>query len=102
MSVWSIIFVKPAVSVCCACSCSTGLQAVSTTKTSSTFSNKVLILRQVCFCPQGFYAVYRNVFESIIKEEMEHSKVEEEDDDEAFPTFGDSQSDYDTVSQPCA
>lgn len=31
---------------------------------------------------------------------MEHSKVEEEDDDEAFPTFGDSQSDYDTVSQP--
>ncbi|XP_075899830.1 dnaJ homolog subfamily C member 21 isoform X2 [Nelusetta ayraudi] len=46
---------------------------------------------------KGFYAVYRNVFESIIKEEMEHSKVEEEDDDEAFPTFGDSQSDYDTV-----
>lgn len=31
---------------------------------------------------------------------MEHSKVEEEDDDEVFPTFGDSQSDYDTVSQP--
>lgn len=73
-----------------------------TTKTSSAFSNKVLILSQVCFCPQGFYAVYRNVFESIVKEEMEHSKVEEEDDDEAFPTFGDSQSDYDTVSQPCA
>lgn len=45
--------------------------------------------------------MYRNVFESIVKEEMEHSKVEEEDDDEAFPTFGDSQSDYDTVSQSC-
>lgn len=53
------------------------------------------------FCWQGFYTVYRNVFESIVKEEMEHSKVEEEDDDEAFPTFGDSQSDYDTVSQSC-
>lgn len=41
------------------------------------------------------------MFESIVKEEMEHSKVEEEDDDGAFPTFGDSQSDYDTVSQYC-
>lgn len=44
---------------------------------------------------QGFYTVYRNLFESIAKEELEHSKEEEESDD--FPTFGDSQSDYDTV-----
>ena len=28
---------------------------------------------------------------------MEHSKVEDEDDEEDFPSFGDSQSDYDTV-----
>ena len=45
---------------------------------------------------QGFYTVYRNLYESIVKEEMEHSKEEDEEDDE-FPTFGDSQSDYDTV-----
>ncbi|XP_046901603.1 dnaJ homolog subfamily C member 21 [Hypomesus transpacificus] len=45
---------------------------------------------------KGFYTVYRNLYESIVKEEMEHSKEEDEEDDE-FPTFGDSQSDYDTV-----
>ncbi|KAK0133299.1 DnaJ subfamily C member 21 [Merluccius polli] len=46
---------------------------------------------------KGFYTVYRGLFESIVKEEMEHSKEEEEEDDEGFPSFGDSQSDYDTV-----
>ncbi|XP_020851270.1 dnaJ homolog subfamily C member 21 [Phascolarctos cinereus] len=46
---------------------------------------------------KGFYAVYRNVFEMIVKEELE-SRVE--DDIEEFPTFGDSQSDYDTVVHP--
>uniref|UniRef100_A0A4X2LCU9 DnaJ homolog subfamily C member 21 n=1 Tax=Vombatus ursinus TaxID=29139 RepID=A0A4X2LCU9_VOMUR len=46
---------------------------------------------------KGFYAVYRNVFEMIVKEELE-SRVE--DDLEEFPTFGDSQSDYDTVVHP--
>ncbi|KAI5096292.1 dnaJ-like subfamily C member 21, partial [Silurus meridionalis] len=45
---------------------------------------------------QGFYTVYRNLFESIAKEELEHSK-EEDDECDDFPTFGDSQSDYDTV-----
>lgn len=45
---------------------------------------------------KGFYTVYRNLFESIVKEEMEHNKEEDEEDDE-FPSFGDSQSDYDTV-----
>uniref|UniRef100_A0A672MG48 DnaJ homolog subfamily C member 21-like n=2 Tax=Sinocyclocheilus grahami TaxID=75366 RepID=A0A672MG48_SINGR len=45
---------------------------------------------------KGFYTVYRNVFETIVKEEMEHSKDEEEEED-VFPSFGDSQSDYDTV-----
>lgn len=40
--------------------------------------------------------MYRNLFESIAKEEIEHSKdVEDVEDD--FPSFGDSQSDYDTV-----
>lgn len=53
-----------------------------------------------CFRPQGFYAVYRNLFESIVKEEMEHSRVEDEDEEDEFPSFGDSQSDYDTVNQP--
>uniref|UniRef100_W5N1I7 DnaJ homolog subfamily C member 21 n=1 Tax=Lepisosteus oculatus TaxID=7918 RepID=W5N1I7_LEPOC len=43
---------------------------------------------------KGFYTVYRKLFESIAKEEMEYSKEEEEGE---FPTFGDSQSDYDTV-----
>ncbi|XP_008295070.1 dnaJ homolog subfamily C member 21 isoform X2 [Stegastes partitus] len=46
---------------------------------------------------KGFYTVYRNVFESIVKEEMENSKVEDEEEDEEFPPFGDSESDYDTV-----
>ncbi len=40
--------------------------------------------------------MYRNVFETIVKEEMEHSKDEEEEEDQ-FTSFGDSQSDYDTV-----
>ncbi|XP_062984225.1 dnaJ homolog subfamily C member 21 [Elgaria multicarinata webbii] len=43
---------------------------------------------------KGFYAVYRHVFEMIAKEEMEAMP---EEDGEEFPTFGDSQSDYDTV-----
>ncbi|RXN08619.1 dnaJ -like protein [Labeo rohita] len=45
---------------------------------------------------KGFYTVYRNVFETIVKEETEHSKDVEEVED-GFPSFGDSQSDYDTV-----
>uniref|UniRef100_A0A8C7IXN7 DnaJ homolog subfamily C member 21 n=1 Tax=Oncorhynchus kisutch TaxID=8019 RepID=A0A8C7IXN7_ONCKI len=45
---------------------------------------------------EGFYTVYRNLFESITTEEMDHSKEEDEEEDE-FPSFGDSQSDYDTV-----
>ncbi|XP_075040548.1 dnaJ homolog subfamily C member 21 isoform X2 [Mixophyes fleayi] len=43
---------------------------------------------------KGFYAVYRNVFDLIVKEEME-SKIN--DGGEEYPTFGDCQSDYDTV-----
>ncbi|XP_041825349.1 dnaJ homolog subfamily C member 21 isoform X2 [Melanotaenia boesemani] len=46
---------------------------------------------------KGFYTVYRNLFESIVKEEMEHTKMEDEEEEEEFPLFGDSQSDYDTV-----
>lgn len=39
-----------------------------------------------------------NLFESIVKEEMEQSRVDDEEEEEEFPPFGDSQSDYDTVS----
>nr|XP_020456536.1 dnaJ homolog subfamily C member 21 isoform X2 [Monopterus albus] len=46
---------------------------------------------------KGFYTVYRNLFESIVKEEMEHSRMDDEEEEEDFPPFGDSQSDYDTV-----
>ncbi|KAM3600093.1 uncharacterized protein V6R79_017312 [Siganus canaliculatus] len=46
---------------------------------------------------KGFYTVYRNLFESIVKEEMEHSKVEDEEEEEPFPPFGNSDSDYDSV-----
>lgn len=31
---------------------------------------------------------------------MEHSKPEDDEEEEEFPPFGDSESDYDTVSQP--
>ncbi|KAL6096778.1 dnajc21 [Pungitius sinensis] len=46
---------------------------------------------------KGFYTVYRNLFESIVKEEMEHVKVDEEEEEKDFPPFGDSESDYDSV-----
>ncbi|CAL1567576.1 unnamed protein product [Knipowitschia caucasica] len=46
---------------------------------------------------KGFFSVYKHLFELIVKEEMEHTKADEEDDDDSFPSFGDSQSDYDTV-----
>ncbi|XP_041487299.1 dnaJ homolog subfamily C member 21 isoform X2 [Microtus oregoni] len=46
---------------------------------------------------KGFYAVYRDVFELIAKEELE---CVSDGDIEDFPNFGDSQSDYDTVVHP--
>uniref|UniRef100_A0A8C8SSF9 DnaJ homolog subfamily C member 21 n=1 Tax=Pelusios castaneus TaxID=367368 RepID=A0A8C8SSF9_9SAUR len=46
---------------------------------------------------EGFFTVYRQVFENIAKEEMEYISQE---DTEEFPTFGDSQSDYDEVVHP--
>lgn len=46
------------------------------------------------FLFQGFFTVYREVFEKIAKEEMEYMTQE---DTEEFPMFGYSQSDYDTV-----
>ncbi|XP_029025667.1 dnaJ homolog subfamily C member 21 isoform X3 [Betta splendens] len=46
---------------------------------------------------KGFYTVYRSLFESIVKEEMEHSRGEDEEEEQEFPTFGCSESDYDTV-----
>ncbi|XP_066458549.1 dnaJ homolog subfamily C member 21 isoform X3 [Eleutherodactylus coqui] len=47
---------------------------------------------------EGFYAVYRHVFDLVVKEEKE-SKINDEGEEE-YPTFGDSQSDYDTVVHP--
>ncbi|XP_072272680.1 dnaJ homolog subfamily C member 21 [Pyxicephalus adspersus] len=44
---------------------------------------------------KGFYAVYRRVFEMIVKEEKESKISAEEGED--YPSFGDSQSDYDTL-----
>ncbi|XP_050799753.1 dnaJ homolog subfamily C member 21 isoform X1 [Gopherus flavomarginatus] len=46
---------------------------------------------------EGFFAVFRQVFENIAKEEMEYISQE---DIEEFPTFGYSQSDYDKVVHP--
>ncbi|CAJ0934854.1 unnamed protein product [Ranitomeya imitator] len=46
---------------------------------------------------KGFYAVYRHIFDLIVKEEME-TKIN--DEGEEYPGFGDSQSDYDTVVHP--
>uniref|UniRef100_A0AAY5KK98 DnaJ homolog subfamily C member 21 n=1 Tax=Esox lucius TaxID=8010 RepID=A0AAY5KK98_ESOLU len=45
---------------------------------------------------KGFYTVYRNLFEAIAEEELECSKEEDLEEDE-FPSFGDSLSDYDTT-----
>ncbi|XP_040194167.1 dnaJ homolog subfamily C member 21 isoform X2 [Rana temporaria] len=47
---------------------------------------------------KSFYAVYRRIFALIVKEEME-SKISQ-DEEEEYPPFGDSQSDYDTVVHP--
>lgn len=44
---------------------------------------------------KGFYTIYRNVFDQIIKEDMEFMDEEEE-----IPRFGDSKSDYDSVVGP--
>ena len=52
-------------------------------------NNNLLLLKF-----QGFFTVYRHVFEQIAKEEMEYITHE---DIEEFPTFGYSHSDYDTV-----
>lgn len=46
------------------------------------------------FLFQGFFTVFRQVFEKIAKEEMEYMTQE---DTAEFPMFGHSQSDYDTV-----
>ncbi|XP_058059147.1 dnaJ homolog subfamily C member 21 [Anopheles bellator] len=45
--------------------------------------------------PGGFYAVYGEVFHKLATEEVEFLETEEEF--EAIPKFGDSQSDYDSV-----
>ncbi|KAM8960889.1 dnaJ homolog subfamily C member 21 [Pelodytes ibericus] len=46
---------------------------------------------------KGFYSVYRHVFDLIVKEELE-SKID--GNMEEFPSFGDSQSDYDLIVHP--
>ncbi|XP_025830253.1 dnaJ homolog subfamily C member 21-like [Agrilus planipennis] len=46
----------------------------------------------------GFYVVYRNVFEKIAKEDLEF--MEDKDEFCQIPSFGDSKSDYDEVVGP--
>ncbi|XP_078392113.1 dnaJ homolog subfamily C member 21-like, partial [Cetorhinus maximus] len=46
---------------------------------------------------KGFYTVYRRVFEEIVEEELESLQ---EPDELTWPSFGDSQSDYNTVTTP--
>lgn len=48
--------------------------------------------------PKGFYAVYREVFEKIAAEDAEFMQDEEEM--EQIPKFGDSQSSYEEVVGP--
>ncbi|CAG9813778.1 unnamed protein product [Phaedon cochleariae] len=73
---------------------------------SSNFQDKSLDVFQyfttTCFKgygddENGFYAVYRNVFEKIAKEDMEFMEDKEEFCD--IPSFGNSQSDYENVSE---
>jgi DnaJ family protein A protein 5 len=45
---------------------------------------------------QGFYSVYREVFEKVAAEDSQYM----EQDDEPMPTFGNSQSDYEEVVRP--
>lgn len=47
---------------------------------------------------KGFYTIFRNVFEQLATEEIEH--LESEAEFEAIPKFGDSTSDYEDVVQP--
>lgn len=47
---------------------------------------------------EGFYAVYRGVFEKIAKEDMEY--MENKEEFSSVPTFGDSESDYEQVVKP--
>lgn len=47
---------------------------------------------------EGFYSVYRNVFEKIAKEDIEY--IENKDEFISIPTFGNSQSDYKEVVKP--
>lgn len=46
----------------------------------------------------GFYTVYRNIFETIAKEDLEF--MEDKDEFCSIPAFGNSQSDYDDVVKP--
>lgn len=61
--------------------------------------------------PDGFYTVYRNLFEEIAKEEEDAMKIaakyskgtknkNRQDEDKTFPTFGDSKSSYEDIVGP--
>uniref|UniRef100_A0A914XYD0 Uncharacterized protein n=1 Tax=Panagrolaimus superbus TaxID=310955 RepID=A0A914XYD0_9BILA len=47
--------------------------------------------------PQGFYSIYREVFDKLATEEFPYL---DEDDEKMFPTFGRSDSDYDMIVAP--
>lgn len=50
-----------------------------------------------CDDDEGFYAVYRHVFDSIAKEDLAEVDVDDKDDYLNIPSFGDSNSDYEDV-----
>lgn len=55
-----------------------------------------VFVNYILFFWQGFYAVYRDVFKTLAEED--YLFMDDKDSDNEFPTFGDSQSDYEEVS----
>uniref|UniRef100_UPI00358E9869 dnaJ homolog subfamily C member 21 isoform X2 n=1 Tax=Myxine glutinosa TaxID=7769 RepID=UPI00358E9869 len=72
------------------------LQGLSPIGELRILSNSFVVQRHSPFS-QGFYAVFRNVFATLAKEE---AKYVDESDAFLFPEFGDSASNYDQVVRP--
>ena len=47
---------------------------------------------------QSFYTIYRDVFKRIAQEDLDFVEEAEVDTSQMFPTFGQSDSEYDSVS----
>lgn len=61
--------------------------------------NKYTFLSPSSLIMQGYYSVYRNVFAKIAKEDIRY--MEDEDSITGIPSFGESQSSYEEVSNAC-